>query len=654
MDVKILDSWLRDYLETPAKPAEIAKYLSLCGPSVEKVESMGSDHLYHIEITTNRVDSAAVYGIAREASAILPRFGIKAKLKALRLDSKNYTFKKDVNYLEAHVDTNLCPRFTAVLIRNVKIDLSSKEVISRLEKSGVRSINNVVDVSNYVAQALGQPVHTFDYDKIKGREMILRESKKGETIKTLDGKSFTLPGGDIVIEDGGGNLIDLAGIMGGEESAIDENTKNVLLFVQNYNPTNIRKTSMALAHRTSAATIFEKGTDAELVGPATLFAINLFESLAKGEADPNILNIYPRPYKVSSVQISENFINERLGTVITKKDITAYLSSLGFESIWKGGIVDVKIPSFRAKDIKSPEDVLEEIARIYGYHNLPSKIMDGSIPVRPENPKFGFEMNLRNIISGFGGTETYTLSLVPESSVDEKHLTLKNPLGSDTKCLRTSLMPSVIEAAKGNAGLKERFHLFEIANIYVPKHDDLPTELMTLAGVFSGYTFRRAKGIIEALLERLNTSVIFKSEEEKRFDASKCAFIYKDGVPIGKIGIPENTDMIYYEFEVEKLMKYAKYSMNIPSFRPIPKYPAQIEDINFELPEKTKIGEVLEQFNNTKFVAKAELIDIYKDFYTFRVWYQDETKTLTDHDVEGIRNIIISSLKSKFGGNLKD
>jgi phenylalanyl-tRNA synthetase beta chain len=340
--------------------------------------------------------------------------------------------------------------------------------------------------------------------------------------------------------------------------------------------------------------------------------------------------------------------------MITRKEITAYLSSLGFESKWEGGILDVKVPSFRAKDIKSPEDILEEIARIYGYHNLPSKIMDGSIPDRPEDLKFGFERNLKNIISGFGGTEMYTLSLVPESSVDEKHLTLRNPLGSDTKCLRTSLMPSAIEAAKGNAGLKERFHLFEISNIYIPKNNDLPTELMMLAGVFSGYTYRQAKGVIEALLQRLNTTVTFKAEEEKRFGASKCAFIYKGDLLIGKIGIPENTDMVYYEFDVEKLMNYAKYSMNTPSFKAIPKYPAQIEDINFELPQKTKIGEVIEQFINTKFVAKAELIDIYKDSYTFRIWYQDETKTLTDHDVEGVRNKIISSLKSKFGGNLKD
>jgi len=649
-----LDSWLRDYLETPANPREIAKYLSLCGPSIEKVEKVGNNHVYHIEITTNRIDCASVYGIAREASAILPRFGIKAKLKEFRLDSKSFTFAKKVSYLEANVDTNLCPRFTAVLIRNVVIDKSPKDVVDKLEMSGVRSINNVVDISNFVALAVGQPVHTFDYDKIKDQKMILRESKKGEKIRTLDGKDFVLPGGDIVIEDGEGRLIDLAGIMGGKESAIDENTKNVLLFVQHYNPSNIRRTSMALAQRTAAATIFEKGTDAELVGPATLLAVKLFETLTKGRADQNILNIYPQPYKVFSVKISEKFINERLGIEIQKKEITAYLSSLDFECKWEGDILDVKVPSFRAKDIRAPEDILEEIARIYGYHNLPSRIMDGDIPDRPTEVKFAFENNLRNIISGFGGTEIYTLSLVPESFVDEKHLKLKNPLGPDTLCLRTSLMPSVIGAAKENIGLKERFHLFEIANVYIPRSNDLPDEKMILGGVLSGYSYRRAKGVVEALLERLNIDVIFKSEEEKGFGASRCAFIYYADVLVGKIGIAENTELVYYEFYLEKLMKSAKYSINTPSFIKIPKYPAQIEDVNFNLPQKTKIGEVIEQLKNTKFVVKAELVDIYKDSYTFRVWYQDQTKTLTDKEVHGIRNEIISSLKSKFGGNLKE
>lgn len=646
-----MDSWLRDYLKTSATPAEIAKYLSLCGPSVERIEKVGEDSVYDIEITTNRIDSVSIYGIAREASSILPRFGVNAKLKPIKSESKDFTFTKEVDYLDALVDKNLCPRFTAVLIRNVERSGSPKHIKSRLEASGIRSLNNIIDISNYIMLELGQPVHTFDYDKIGGQKMIVRESKKGEVIETLDGKKFILPGGDIVIEDGNGRLIDLAGVMGGRLSMVDENTKNVLLFVQTYNPINIRKTSMYLAQRTAAATIFEKGTDAELVAPAILQAIELFKSLTRGEVSKNILNIYPAPYKTLTAVVSLKFIEKRLGVAIPKKDITNYLNTLGFGCSWAGDSLTAEIPSFRSKDVKNPEDILEEIARIYGYHNLPSKIMEGSLPDRPEDHKFGFETSVKNILSGFGGTEIYTLSLVPKKYVDEKHLKLKNPLGPETEYLRTSLMPSVIAAAKENVGLKDKFHLFEMANIYLPQNDNLPKERLVLAGTFFGFTYRQAKGTVEAMLERLHIEATFKIEESKGFGASKCAFIYHGSVVIGKIGVPENTGFIYYEFIMEKFMESAP---KVSSFKPIPKYPAQIEDINFILPQKTKIGDVIEQIKNNKLVLNAELIDIYEDSHTFRIWYQDKTKTLTDSEVKSIRDKIISSLKSKFGGSLKE
>lgn len=654
MDIKILDSWLREFLDTNAKPSEIAKYLSLCGPSVERIHEIESDFVYDIEITTNRIDEAGVYGIAREASVILPRFGFKAKLlspvKTLSL-RKDVVFTKNVMYLDTKVDAELCPRFTAVLINDVKFGKSPEKIAKRLESSGIRAVNNIVDISNYVMLELGQPVHTFDYDKIKGAKMVVRESKKGEEIKTLDGREFTLPGGDIVIEDGEGRLIDLAGIMGGALSMVDENTKNVLLFVQTYNPTKIRKTSMALAQRSMAATIFEKSTDTELVGTAILEAIELFKSLCGGTSSKEILDIYPHPYKVSSIDVNTDYIARMLGVDISKKEISNYLSALEFECSWLKDKLNVKVPSFRAKDIKGPEDVLEEIARIYGYHNLPSLIMTGEIPVRAENPKFNFETNLKNIISGFGGTEVYTLSLVPESYTSDKHLKLKNPLGPETESLRTSLMPSIIEAAKNNLGTINKFHLFEIANIYLPRLNDLPEERQTLGGIFAGYEFRNAKGIVEGILKRLNVESTFKTEEARGFDASKCAFIYHKNQIIGKVGIVQDSEMVYYEFDVALLFE----DISIPSFKPIPKYPAQIEDLTFVLPEKTKVGEVISQiYSISHRVIDVELKDVYNNSYTFNISYQDATKTLTNGDVDKVRKEIITSLKSKFGANIKE
>ncbi len=320
MDILIPDEWLRNFLKTEATPKKIMEYLSLAGPTVDKIEKVKGADVYHIEVTTNRVDAASVYGIAREAYAVLPRFGVKTALARANYNP-NLGFTDKVDYLEAKVDKKLCPRFAAVLVRGVEAKESPTWLKERLNWVGIRTINNVVDISNYIMVELGQPVHMFDYDKIKGAKMILRESKRGEEITTLDDKKHTLGGGDIVIEDGEGRLIDLAGIMGGTLSEVDENTKNVLLFVQTYDPSRIRKTSMNLAVRTQAAALFEKGLDTENVSLAVGRGIELLEKHAGGKADKNILDIYPNPYKGKEVSTTIDFINKKIRSKLTKKKI---------------------------------------------------------------------------------------------------------------------------------------------------------------------------------------------------------------------------------------------------------------------------------------------------------------------------------------------
>lgn len=651
MDILIPDEWLRNFLKTKATPKKIAEYLSLSGPSVDKViKEKGSD-VYQIEITTNRVDTASVYGIAREANAILPRFKIKASLaKAVKKTGLGFT--KKVGYLNAVVDKNLCPRFTAVLIKNVQIKKSLKWMEERLLWVGVRPINNVVDISNYIMHELGQPVHTFDYDKIVGSKMILRKSRKGEKITTLDGQTHELPGDDIVIEDGSGKLIDLAGIMGGENSAVDKNTKNVLLFVQNYNPLNIRKTSMNLAKRTEAAELFEKGLDPEMVTLGIGRGIELFEKLAGGRASAKILDIYPSPYKAKRVTVKLSYVEKILNVTLKKSEVTKMLQSLNFEVSWKKDELTAFVPSFRADDINIGEDLIEEIARIYGYFNLPSKLMEGKLPEKVKNSPFDFEMQVKEILKGFGGNEVYTLSLVPKSFTDGNTLKLKNPLGKESEYLRTSLRPSLVAAAKQNSGEKDPFFMFEMSNIYLPRKDKLPDEQMTLGVVFANYEYRKAKGILEALLISLNADAGFEAEDSKYFSPSKRLVVKSQGSKIGEFGILENTKLIYFEFNMQKLKNSYR---QIKPYKPIPKYPAQIEDLTLVLPEKTKVGDIIsETIKTDKKIKKAELRDTYKDAYTFRIWYRDLSKTLTNKDVEKIRNKVLSTLSKKFGVRVKD
>ena len=647
MDLLIPHSWLKKFLDTKATPKEIAKYASLCGPSFERIKkSSDGDSVYSIEVTTNRVDSASVYGIARELSAILPRFGIKATFK--NIDSApelTYKFTKKVSYLNTEIDASLCPRFMAVVVRNVKIKPSPKEIQALLEKSRVRSINNVVDVSNYIMKELGQPVHTFDYDKIVNHKMILRTSKKGESLVTLDRKSFTLPGGDIVIEDGDKRLIDLCGIMGGENSMVDENTKNVLLFLQVYDKHHIRKTSMSLAQRSEAAVLFEKGVDPEGVKPAMIKAIELIEKITNGVADKNILDIYPAPYKSKIVKTQQAKIENVIGIELSKKDITTYLESLGFIVTWSGDNISIKVPSFRAQDIDIPEDIAEEVARIYGYHNLPSKIMEGVIPLNIVNPSFDFEEKIKNVLVALGGIEIYNLSLTSKGDIK-----LKNPLGSDTEYLRASLLPSLEYDLENNSNVDGVLHLFELSNIYIKRVGSLPEERLMLAGIIKNQNYRFSKGTVETLLNELGIDYSEKIADYQYFLPGQSISIISAGIYLGKYGNLENGGF-YYEFEIEKLINGKKKT---EKFQEPSKNPPQIEDLTFILPEKTHVGEMITVVKSiNRLIDNIELTDIYENAYTFKVWYQDPEKTLTNSQVEKVRKEIVTKVKEKFGGQIK-
>jgi phenylalanyl-tRNA synthetase beta chain len=651
MDLLIPNSWLKKHLDTKATPKEIAKYLSLCGPSIERTKKTeDGDYIYNVEVTTNRVDTASVQGIAREASTILPRFGIKTTLKSnkqnLSLHEKDFKFVKKVKYLNTTVDPKLCQRFTAVLIKNVTVKESPKEIKDLLEKVDVRPINNIVDVSNFIMHELGQPVHTFDYDKIIDGKMILRESKKGELIKTLDGKEFKLDGGDIVIQGSNGDLIDLCGIMGGESSAIDNNTKNVLLFVQNYNQHKIRKTSMSLGQRTEAAVLFEKGLDSENVKPSILSAISMIEKLSGGTAEKEILDIYPSPYKEKTVTVTKKEIDKIIGIEISAKDMTNYLTNLGFEVKWNKTKLDVRVPSFRANDINIREDIAEEIARIYGYFNLPCVLMDGPLPKPKANNDFKFENLVKQTLKSLGGIEVYNLSLVEKGDIK-----LKNPLGPDTAYLRNNIKDSLVNNIKDNPQEKGDLHIFEISNIYLPRKNDLPDEKLTLGGVIRHSNYRQNKGIVESLLKELNIEYQTKIEDGKDYLPNQKLVIISDKREIGEYGNLEN-GLFFYSFNMTNLILAKRVERK---YEDINKYPPQVEDITLELPEKTFVGEIISEISKTNLlVSSVSLVDIYENSYTFNIEYQSEDHTLADKEVEIIRTKITSSLKTKFGINLKD
>ncbi len=672
MNILVPYSWLKEFIKTKASPLEIAEYLSLCSQSVEKITKTENDFVFEIEITSNRADCLSVYGIARELSAILPRFGIPAKLEKLtsyELKNKNYQGKLK---LEVEIkNKKLCPRFTALIFDNVKIAPSPKIVQERLEKSGIRSLNNVVDISNYLMLELGQPMHTFDYDKIIGAKMILREAKEGEKIVTLDGQLRILPQGTIVIEDGKGRIIDLCGIMGGENSAVDNNSKRILLFVQTYDPTRIRQTCQKLSFRTEAASRFEKGVDPEGVIIAINKAKEMFEENCGAQVASKLIDIYPNPLKEKIVELNLDLVEKIIGVKIPRNEILEILKSLGFViNFSSNSQIKVSIPHWRNDDISIPEDLIEEIARIYGYQNLPNNI-PLSLPKSEEKNPFFWEEKIKNFLKYQGFTEVINYSMISEdllrkTKFDPKdYLKISNPLSSDWVYMRPSLIPSILKNISQNQNNFSDISLFEISKIYIPQgENELPEEIPMLVGAQTGDEFLKVKGILEMMFEELGIKNYRFNQpvpKTKIFNPQKTAEILINEKPVGFLGEIDNqitslfeisSRIILFEIDFNSLLENATLSKK---YTPLPLYPPIIEDLSFVVPPKIPIGKIIQSIKSTSSIIKSvDLLDIYKNTKTFRIIYQHPLKTLNNKEITKIREKIIEKVEKEFKVKIKN
>ncbi|MBI2621579.1 MAG: phenylalanine--tRNA ligase subunit beta [Candidatus Levybacteria bacterium] len=688
MQIKIVDSWLREFLETKASASEIARQLSLTSVSVGQTEparyasagvaggKAGDDYTYDIEVTTNRPDLMSVAGIAKEATASLSGNGIAAKYippKTPKVAEGDISFP-----IEIKNDPKLVNRIMAVVLE-VNIGKSPKEIANRLELSGIRSLNNLVDVTNYVMREIGHPAHVFDYDLLNTKEMIIRGSKKGEIITTLDGKEYRLLGGDIVADNGEGEIIDLLGIMGTANSVVNEKTKRILFFLDNNNPDRIRQTSMSLGIRTEAAIVNEKGVDPEFMELALKRGIELYQQIAQGKVVSKILDVYPNKPKTQTVKVSLEKINKIIGVGINPNIATEILQKLGFKVSAHLGFFKVEVPSERINDIKIEEDIIEEIARIYGYHRIPSIIpsflSDKTIPYANN---FYWEDRIKSALKYWGYTEVYTYSLVSEDLFDgpiNNAIKLKNPLTSDMVYLRNTLVPSLLEVAENNKA-KEIIKIFELANTYhksqkarstshstvspstvssgrrtrsdrIGSGQNLPKEKLTLAGLIkkTGVSFFEVKGLIEALFDDLE---IKNYKVKNRVEGGAEISIENENV--GYIEIL-NSNLIDFEINFEILLKNAT---NKKVYKPLAKFPAVFEDITFVLDEAVSTQDVIEEISLQSFlIREVKLKDQFENARTFHIIYQAEDRNLTSKEVSEIREQVISAISSKFNARVK-
>ena len=648
MNIKIVDSWLREFLQTKATSKDIAKNLSLTSISVERTEKEGNDYIYDIEVTTNRPDLMSVTGIAKEASAVLPEQAVPARYiapKIPKIPESNISFP-----IEIISDPKLVNRIMAVVLE-VEIGKSPKQVKDRLELSGIRSLNNVIDVTNYVMREIGHPAHVFDYDLLDTKKMIIRESKPGETLITLDGKQYRLTGGDIVADNGRGEIIDLLGVMGTANSVVSENTKRILFFLDNNDPRHIRQTSMNLGIRTEAAIINEKGIDPVLMEQAFKRGIELYQNIAKGKVVSKVSDIYPNKPKTQTINISGKKINKIIGIELDSKKSAQILEKLGFEVKIKNDYLEVQIPTTRSSDILIEEDIIEEIARVYGYHKLPS-IVPAFLNNKtvPFANKFYFEQRVKNAFKYWGYTQVYSYSLISEDLYDgpiETAVKLKNPLTEDMKYLRNSLVPSLLKVIEKNKS-REVVKIFELSNVYHKEVKGLPTETLMLSGAVKKHnaSFFEIKGLIEQLFEDLGIkSYKFKSRRE-----SPGAEVLIANEKVGYVEIL-NSNLVDFELNFEMILRYANIKK---SYKPLAKFPSIIEDITFTLGEGVNTENVIEEIKLQSFLITAvDLKDEFENSKTFHVVYQAEDKNLTNKEVTEIRNQIIKAVSGKFKASVK-
>lgn len=617
MNILIPYSWLKDYFKTNLSPEKIAEGLSLHSFSVEKIIKEKGDSIFEIEVTPNRGDALSVLGISRELLAV---FGgkIKEKKAAVQKGEKN-------DFLEVEIkNKNLVPRFSAVVLDNVKIDDSPKIIKERLLKVGIRPINNIVDITNYLMIDRGQPMHAFDFDKIKGKKMVIEESKKGEKIITLDNVERTLPEGVIVIKDKEGRLIDLCGIMGAKNSEIDKDTKKVLLFVQIYDPLKIRRASMLLGHRTDAALRFEKGVDFEGVLPSLWLAVEMAKKNAGAKVSSSLIDIKNKLPQKREIVIDYEKINTIAGVSIKKGIVDGILKKLGFQIKGK----KVVPPSWRINEVENVEDLAEEAIRIYGYDKIPSLLPKGDIPVKEDNNLFYFEDLAKDFLKYRGFYECYNYTLTRKENVSKDALEVINPLTKDFAFLRTSLIPQLIEVILKNKDRKEKVAVFEISNIFIPQKKGLPYQPLMLGVAAKGMEYLKFKGEIEALLEEL-------------------------GIEEGKIifEVKEKNGILSAEINFEEAAKLASRNKK---YNPISKFSPIKEDLTLAVPQGVLYLEIKKIITEAdKRIETADFKYIYDNFITLSVSYLDRKKQISSEDAREIRKKILDDLENKINVRLK-
>ncbi len=666
MNILIPHTWLLEHLETEATPEKIQECLSLCGPSVERIYEREGEAVYDIEVTTNRIDSMSVRGIAREAAVILRQFGIAAQLKQVPAQKLAEPDKNTALPLPKITnDPKYCSRVICVVLRDVDRTQTPDWMAKRLRQIEVNVHDSVIDITNYITHELGHPCHAFDYDAVMatGGSITVTEAAPGMPFTTLDGESYKTIGGEIVFVNDAGDVIDLPAIKGTANTSINPETRNVLLWIETLDAKKVRFASMSHAIRTVAAQLSEKQVDPHLAEPVLLRGVELYQDLCHAQVASPLFDEFPGKKTLKPVTVTHQRITEYLGLEVPATTIIDILTDLECKVIIKENTLatsfGVTPPTFR-KDLEIPADIIEEIARIYGYYKLPSVIMATPIPLeKPVDVDFHLENQIKHFLAASGWQELYTFSMVsPELAVAsgctlEDHLALNNPLTDDHVYLRRSLVPSLAEVFAHNPQ-RSKLSVFEIANVYHPQKDNLPAQELHLTLV-SNLPYREVRGEVENLLRQFfvhSLRVEVTNDAASQGGQSVGELVVLSDEKLTTLGTVTTLagDLTAFDIHLDALRSVAKKH---PKYQPLSKTSSILEDLTFTIPQVSGIGEVLTSIETlSPLVKTVALKTIYQQNYTFTIEYWDAARNLATSDIEPLRKSIITAVQNEYGAQL--
>ncbi len=644
------------------------------------------DTMLDLDITPNRPDCLSVIGIAREIAALTG-----GKLHIFEVSYQELGRAIDLDAAVEIVESDLCPRYCASLLDGIKVASSPQWMQQRLSACGMRPINNIVDVTNYVMLEYGQPLHAFDYNEIRGKKIIVRRAGNGEIITTLDGVERKLNSDVLVIADKE-RAVAVAGIMGGGDTEVTNSTTTVLIESANFNQAVIHRGSLGLGLGSEASLRFEKGLSRDLPMIALKRATQLLAEVAGGKVAKGIIDVYPGKKKMEPISLPVADIKRLLGMEMKAGEITKTLELLGFGCMQAKSDPQIKVdvPWWRT-DITCAADLVEEVARIIGYDKIPTTMLSSQLPRHEPAPMLSLRRQLRSILVSCGFQEVLTYSLTSLEMLSrlspELHLIgptpmkISNPMSREQEYLRTSLRAGVLSVLARNRRYQEGvIRLFEIGKVFLPREMDLPQEKEMLCAVISGaermlswrgevdqIDFFVAKGLVESILSQLGVAAEFEEDEDGSLSQGRRANVMIGNDRLGVVGelhpkvseafeLSESAYLI--EIDSDKLLSLITA---VKKYQPILRYPSTSRDIALLLDEQITYQQIFDIIQEFSLVKSVALFDLYageqvpagKKSLAFRIIYQSPTRTLTDNEVDQVQQQVLDKLQRDFGAILR-